>query len=217
MKKYLFTLLFLLPLGFTLSAQTAQEEFSESLNPSMKRLFQGYGELVTGVKEKNLFKVGLAAETLDLDSIRKKGLTITNLKVTPIDVEALIPNTDGFDFTATYARQWIDTSGEGPFLEKPDGLRGIPGEAKLMPIRIAPNSSVSYEISLKNRCKVFAYYEPNTDVTLSLVSPLVEIPLERNADDNLWFASWTMPQKDKVEMVFTNNSDKPSSVILVSD
>lgn len=217
MKKYLFTLLFLLPFGFALSAQTAQEEFSESLNPSMKRLFRGYGELVTGVKQKNTFKVGKAAETLNMDSIKNEGLTIGYLKVTPVDVEALMPNTDGFDFTSKYARLWIDTNGEGPFLEKAEGLRGFPGEAKLLPIRISPNSSVSYEVSLKNNCKIYAYYEPDTDVTLSLSSPVVEIPMQRNEDENLWFASWTMPQKDKVELVIRNNSDRPSSVILVSD
>lgn len=217
MKKYLFTLLFLLPFCFALSAKTAQDEFSESLNSSMKRLFRGYGELVTGVKQKNTFKVGMAAETLNMDSIRKEGLTIGYLKVMPVDIEALMPNTDGFDFTSEYARLWIDTNGEGPFLEKAEGLRGGIGEAKLLPIRIAPNSSVSYEVSLKNNCKIYAYYEPDTDVTLSLVSPIVDIPMERNEDENLWFASWTMPQRDKVEFVITNNSHRPSSVILVSD
>jgi hypothetical protein len=203
------------------TAQADIDEFRSGLNPTMNRFLEGCILLKKGVEHHNEIEVGVAVDSLNTDSsISSNTISINKWHILPVNTESVISDNTSFRFSDEYGREWIETNGIGPFLEKPSQNRDGDLRKRMcnkFELRLLPHSSATYKAKFTGICNLFMLSEPYTKCDLKLETNVTEIAVDEITDSNLWIASWKVPSVCYVTITITNNSDIESTIVLATD
>lgn len=193
-------------------------------NYSIVRYYNGCRLLSEGYLNKDIYKLALALDSLDTSkSIASapgsdSNFRVGTLKVLPVDTCANLPLRECFEFNAEYCCKMLDQLSEGPYVERPGYMRAVDGgECKIYSLRLDAKSYSIYDIYQRGKCQMLVLNEPSTRVQVEMTTPLVEINPDTFNEENVVYAEWTMPKRDAVRLRLYNDSEVPSTIILLSN
>ena len=220
MKKIVLLLnIFLLCSANVLMAQESLDTYSSDFDPSLKRLLNGCVMLARGVQENDCMMVGMAVDSLNRnENIPPKPVVVGNMITTAIDVSALLPIDECFDFSDVYGHEWLEARCGAPVVDLPPLMRSFPSECKVIRMRLAPKSSATYSVKMRGKCHLFAIGEPGSIIGLDIreeSNPEIN-PVKYG--DNLLVATWVAPTvKAAHTLTISNDTETPATIYVYSN